>query len=159
MFQAYFEVFYSLLVGHTFRTLKIHHLLALRYSYYFDSSHQSEILPSLIFYFYFLEKNEPKICCYLKTRKVANKNNNDSLMLVKNYLVYSPFIDEKLLIAEPKLTRCKQIFQWVSFWSRGGGDFYICFIFNISIYEQHPIGITFRGKTPGGNILMIYSGS
>ena len=26
MFQTYFEVFYSLLVGHTFRTLKIHHL-------------------------------------------------------------------------------------------------------------------------------------
>ena len=43
-------MFYSLMVGHTFRSLKIHHLLALRLSYYFlHTSHQSEILHSLIF--------------------------------------------------------------------------------------------------------------
>ena len=30
IFQAYFVVFYSLLVGHTFITLKIYHLLPLR---------------------------------------------------------------------------------------------------------------------------------
>ena len=49
MLETFFEVFHSLLVGHTLRSLKFHHWLPLDRATILHTSHQSEILHSLIF--------------------------------------------------------------------------------------------------------------